>query len=543
MSAEQKNNILKQGSILAVASIMVRLIGVIYRIPMNNILGEEGNGIYSVAFNIYNTALIISSYSLPLAVSKLVSARTVKREYKNAYHIFQNAMVFALISGAIAGMVIFFGAESFESLYVKQGLARPLRFLAPTLFTVAVLGVLRGLFQGKGTMGPTAFSQVLEQIINAVVSVFAAYFFMSEHSAALDIASYGAAGGTLGTLSGSLMALISLLFVFALNYPVFKRQMKRDSGRKRESNALQFRYLIFTIIPVILSQTVYQISTTIDDALFGNIMNQKKFDSVVITSLQGVYNSQYILLVNVPLSIATAMASSAIPSIVASMEVGNYSTVKKKITSVIKFNMVIAFPSAVGLTVLARPIMSLLFPSLVTYQDVAVNLMVYGSLAVVFFAFSTITSGILQGMNYMNLPVIHNLAALLVHIALIIGLLNFTELGIYVLVIGNVTFPVLVCILNWIAIKKHLKYRQEIKGTFLIPLISSLAMGAAVYGVYNFSYGLIKSNLICTLISVFAAVLVYGVLILVLRCFNEEEIYDLPLGRTIARMAKKLHLM
>lgn len=543
MSAEQKNNILIQGSILAVASIMVRLIGVIYRIPMNNILGEEGNGIYSVAFNIYNTALIISSYSLPLAVSKLVSARTVKREYKNAYRIFRNAMLFALISGILAGLIIFFGAEGFEKLYVKPGLARPLRILAPTLFVVAVLGVLRGLFQGKGTMVPTAFSQILEQIVNAIVSVAAAYFFMSEHSAALDIASYGAEGGTLGTLSGALMALIVLLFVFLLNRPVFKRQIKRDRSRRRESSGLQFAYLIFTIIPVILSQTVYQISTTVDDALFGNIMNRKGFEEVLITSLQGVYNSQYILLVNVPLSIATAMASSAIPSIVASMEMKNYPMVKNKITSVIKFNMVIAFPSAVGLMVLARPIMTLLFPSLVTYQDVAVELMFYGSPAIIFFAFSTITSGILQGMNYMNLPVIHNLIALTVHIVIMVVLLNFTELGIYVLVIGNVTFPILVCVLNWIAIKRKLHYKQEIRGTFFIPLIASAIMGAAAYGIYKLTYTVIKSNPVCTLIAVFTAVVIYGGLILVLRCFKEEEIYDLPLGRKIAGAAKKLHLM
>lgn len=543
MSAEQKNNILVQGSILAVASIMVRLIGVVYRIPMNNILGEEGNGIYSVAFNIYNTALIISSYSLPLAVSKLVSARTVKREYKNAYRIFRNAMLFAIISGLLAGLIIFFGAEGFEKLYVKPGLARPLRILAPTLFVVAVLGVLRGLFQGKGTMVPTAFSQILEQIVNAIVSVAAAYFFMSAHSASIEIAAYGAAGGTLGTFSGALMALLVLLLVFALNRPLFKKQMKRDRSRRVESDGRQFAFLIYTIIPVILSQTVYQISTTIDDVLFGNIMNQKGFDNVLITSLQGVYNSQYILLVNVPLSIATAMASSAIPSIVASMEMKNYSMVRNKITSVIKFNMVIAFPSAVGLMVLAKPIMTLLFPSLVTYRDVAANLMFYGSLAIIFFAFSTITSGILQGMNYMSLPVIHNLISLVVHIVLMVVLLNFTELGIYVLVIGNVTFPILVCVLNWIAIKKRLGYRQEIRGTFFVPLIASIIMGAATYGIYKLIYAVIHSNLLCTLISVLAAVVIYGGLILVLRCFKEEEIYDLPLGRTIARVAKKLHLL
>lgn len=543
MAAKSKNNILVQGSILAAASILVRLIGVIYRIPMSNILGEEGNGVYSVAFNIYNTALIISSYSLPLAVSKLVSQRTAKKQYSNAHSIFKNALLFALIAGAIAGLVVFFGADFFEKIYAREGLSKPLRILAPTLFVVAILGVFRGFFQGKGNMVPTAFSQIMEQIVNAVVSVAAAYGFMSAHSASLEISAYGAAGGTLGTLSGALTALLFFFMVYALNYPLIRRQKKKDQLSKKESTSYQYRILIATIIPVILSQTVYQISTTIDDALFGNIMKSKGFSDTVISSLQGVYNSQYILLVNVPLSIATAMASSSIPSIVASIESGAHALVKKKISSVIKFNMVIAFPSAVGLTVLAEPIIKLLFPRLVTYQKEAIQLMVIGSLAVIFFAYSTITSGILQGMNYMSLPVIHNAVSLVIHIILMVVLLNLTDLGILSLVIGNVTFPIVVCLLNWRAISQKIRYRQEIVRTFMVPLISSVIMGAVAFGVYRLAFLLIPSNAVCTICAIVAAVVVYGFEILAFRCFTREEMYDLPMGRTISRVEEKLHLL
>lgn len=543
MSAQKKNNILVQGSILAVASILVRLIGVIYRVPMSNILGEEGNGIYSVAFNIYNTALIISSYSLPLAVSKLVSARTVKKEYTNAFHIFKNALLFAIISGLLAALVLFLGSGFFENLYARDGLSRPLKILAPTLFVVALLGVFRGLFQGKGTMFPTAVSQIIEQIVNAVVSVYAAYSFMAAHSASDEISAYGAAGGTLGTLSGAFAAFCLLMFAFVLNYPLFKKQMRRDRTRYRESASEQYRILIMTIIPVILSQTVYQIGITIDDALFGNILSRKGVAAEVVSSLQGVYNSQYVLLVNVPLSIATAMASSTIPSIVASIESGQMKLVKEKIASVIKFNMVIAFPSAVGLSVMARPIIRLLFPRLVTYQETAISLMVFGSAAVVFFAYSTITSSILQGMSCMSLPVIHNAIALVVHILLTVLLLNFTGLGVYVLIIGNVTFPILVCILNWRSIRNRLAYRQEIKKTFLVPLLASVIMGAAAYGSCLLLRLVVSSALIETLVGVLVAVIVYVICIFLFHCFSKEEIYDLPCGRTIAKAAQKLHLL
>lgn len=543
MSVQKKNNILVQGSILAVASILVRLIGVIYRVPMSNILGEEGNGIYSVAFNIYNTALIISSYSLPLAVSKLVSARTVKKEYRNAFYIFKHALLFAVIAGLIAALVIFFGADFFEKIYARAGLSRPLRILAPTLFVVALLGVFRGLFQGKGTMFPTAVSQIIEQIVNAVVSVYAAYSFMSAHSASMEISAYGAAGGTLGTLSGAVSALCLFIFVFVLNYPLFRKQMRRDRTRYQESTGEQYRILILTIIPVILSQTVYQIGITIDDALFGNIMSSKGIADEVVSSLQGVYNSQYILLVNVPLSIATAMASSTIPSIVASIESNQMQAVKEKIASVIKFNMVIAFPSAVGLSVMAQPIIRLLFPRLVNYQDTAIDLMIFGSAAVVFFAYSTITSGILQGMNCMSLPVIHNAISLIVHIILMFVLLQFTNLGVYVLIIGNVTFPILVCILNWRSIRQKLNYHQEMKKTFLVPMIASAFMGIAAFGVCRLLRLVIQSSLVETIVGILVAVAVYFIGIFLLRCFSTEEIYNLPCGRTLARVAGKLHLL
>ena len=169
-------NILKQGSVLATASILVRIIGLVYRVPMANILGDEGMGIYSAAAEIYNILLIISSYGMPMAVSKMVSAKCSQRRYKEAYHIFNCSMVFSIFSGGTAALFVFLGADMLEKNFFSKyhGIAIPLRILAPTIFVVAVMGVLRGLYQGRKTMMPTALSQIIEQIINAIVSVAAA---------------------------------------------------------------------------------------------------------------------------------------------------------------------------------------------------------------------------------------------------------------------------------------------------------------------------------------------------------------------------------
>lgn len=541
-NTKKKNSFLMQGSILALAGIVTKLIGFVYRIPMTNLLGEQGNGIYSVAYGIYNIALTLSSYSLPLAVSKLVSARFAKREYRNAWRIFQDALLFALIAGSIACLVLFFGADALEELYARNGLAKPLRILAPTTFVVALLGVFRGYFQGKGTMMPTAFSQIVEQLVNALISVLAAWQFVRIYSDSPQKAAYGAAGGTVGTLAGAAAALCFLLVVFSAYLPVVKRQNARDRS-KQESHARLYQALLFTVFPIILSQTIYQIGYTIDDFLFGNLMAGRQIADDVISSLQGVFNTQYNLLINLPVAVASAMAASTIPSIVASGVQGKKRERNQKIHVVVKLNMAIAFPSAVGLALLSRPIITLLFPSLVTYRDVAVYLLLTGSSAVIFYALSTITGAILQGGNYMRIPVIHSGISLVFHVVLVYSLLKFTDLGVYALIIGNVTFPLLVSLLNCRAVKKKMGYRWELKRTFLFPFFSSLLMGIVIFLV-NFIVQLLFSSIdgmdnISSLISLILGgglgIFVYGAVLLATRCFSQEEMRGLPVLRKFVR--------
>lgn len=544
MSKSEKgtNDFLKQGTLLAAASIIVRMIGLIYRIPMANTLGEEGNGIYSIAFNIYSLALIISSYSLPLAVSKMVAAKVAQKEYRNAYRYFMAALKFAIISGAVVGGAVFLGAEVLADLFETPGAKYPLQILAPTIFVVALLGVFRGFFQGNSTMVPTAVSQIFEQIVNAVVSVAAAYGFMKAHSASKHISAYGAAGGTLGTLMGAMTALVFLIGVYFLYKPVLKRKMKRDKT-KDISNRVLYEGLIMTIMPVILSQTIYQCSSTIDTMLFGKIMKFKGMEEAVRSSMIGVYGSQYTVLLSVPLGIATAMGTSMIPSIVSSYTLGNYKEVKKKVKSVIKFNMLIAFPSVAGLTVLSEPIIRLLFPNLVTYRGIAAKLLLFGSAALIFSALSTVTSGVLQGINRMKLPMIHSAISLGIHIVIVAILLVATDMGIYALVIGNITFPLVVCILNARSVKQYLKYNQEVKTTFMIPLLSSVIMGASVFAVYQIMELLLHYNLISVAVSVIIGIIVYFVCILLFRGVEKHELQEMPMGRTMASIAEKVHLL
>lgn len=534
---------LKQGSILALASILVRVIGMIYRIPMANIIGDEGNGVYSAAFEIYNILLIISSYGMPMAVSKMVSAKCAMQKYKDAYRIFRCSMVFSICTGGVMALFVYFGADWLEAKFFAQyqGISLPLRVLAPTIFIVAVLGVFRGLFQGRKTMLPTAVSQLVEQVVNAFVSVAAAYFLMRAHSASADMPAWGAAGGTWGTCLGALSALILLLFIYLLYRPVIHKQERRDRASESASLKKTYKLILITVIPIILSQTVYQLSGIVDVTLFNTVMGAKGFSSTVVSTMQGIYSTKYRLLVSVPIAVSTAIASSMIPSLVSSFTARDSKRVEQKVTMAVRFNMIIAFPSAVGLAVLARPIISLLFPS----SDIATGsmLMIIGSSCIIFYALSTVTSAVLQSIDQMQLPVIHSLASLVIHIGIVWALLQFTQLGVYALVVGNVTYPLVVCILNAHSVRKHLGIKQEMTRSFCIPFLASVTMGAAAFIVYHGLHLIIKSNLICLLSALCIAVVVYFVLVLLLKGLTREELYEFPMGRKMSVLAEKFHLI
>ena len=158
-------NIIMHGGILAMAGVFVRIIGLVYRIPMVNIIGAEANGIYGAAFNVYNIMLVLSSYGLPMAVSKLISGRLANHRYRDARKIFISSVTVSICTGGTAAFILYFGANFIEKHFYSaySGIALPLRVLAPTIFIVSVLGVLRGFYQGQGTTIPTAISQLFER--------------------------------------------------------------------------------------------------------------------------------------------------------------------------------------------------------------------------------------------------------------------------------------------------------------------------------------------------------------------------------------------
>ena len=534
-------NFLIQGSILAAAGIIVRLIGLLYKVPMTRILGTEGIGYYNTAYEIYNIGLILSSYSLPLAISKLIAARRIRGRYQDARRVYLCGMAFGITVGTAMTAILLYGSSWItEPIFKSPGSALPLAVMAPTVLVFSVMGIIRGYFQGFGNMIPTSVSQIIEQVIHAAVSIVASYLFIRWFADAASPASYGAAGGTLGTLTGALAALIFLSAMMLRHRKSQAELYRRPQSVSTESWKSVFWALLVTLTPIILSQFVYQLSGSVDNSMFGQIMSAKGLTEKERMSLLGIYGGEYRLLTNVPVAIASSLGTSMIPSIVASKTQRDFPAVQKKIRLTVKFNMLIAIPCAVGMGVLAGPIMRLIFGD---NSALTRNLLTLGAPAVIFFSLSTVTNAVLQGIDLMRKSVTHSAISLALHVILVYVLLQHFNMGVYGLVIGNVTFALAVCILNWLAIGKALKYRQEIRTTFLLPLVSSAVMGAFALAVYRLVTSITGYYQLGILVSVPLAMILYGILIILTKSVTEEELPDMPFGMRILRLCRKARLI
>jgi stage V sporulation protein B len=545
---KKSSDFLVQGSILAMASIISRIIGLIYRIPLTNIIGDGGNNIYAAAYDVYNILLLISSYSLPLAVSKLVAARLAVGEKKNANRVFKGALVFALTTGTIAFIIVFVFADAITKLLATPQSYLALKVLGPGLIIVAVMGVVRGYFQGMGTMVPSAISQIIEQIVNAIVSVIGAYYLFSYGSKVGAVVgnsqeygeAFGAAGGTLGTVTGACASLLFLAVVYFSYSRTFKKGIRSDRYHKRESYSSIAKLLIVTIVPVLLSTTVYNISSIIDQGIFKNVALFQGYSASDISTWWGVFTGKYKVLTNVPIAIASAMAASCVPSITGAFSQKDEELVRTKISSSLRFIMLLAFPCMVGLCVLASPILQLLFHDA---RPLGATMIVVGGISIIFYSISTLSNAALQGIDRMSEPVKNAIFSLGLHIVVLLILMFVFHTNIYAVILANVFFSLIMCIFNSRSLYKYCGFKQEYKKTYVIPAIASALMGIVVFAVYKLVILALHSNTLATFVGILAGMLSYSIFITRLGGVTEEELKNFPKGGMIVKVLKKIRVL
>lgn len=539
-----KNAIVIQGSILAIASIISRMIGIIYRIPLVKILGDEGMGLYSMAFEIYVLILLISSYSLPMAVSKLVSQTNLRKEYRNSYKILKTTLLVAFITGGLFSFFVFIFASQIAQSFISNPLGGyALRALAPAIVVVSIVGVLRGFFQGLGTMVPTAVSQIIEQITNGIVSVGAAYYLYQVGQKLGDMkrgVAYGAMGGTMGTTTGAMMSLIFLGFLwFAFRY-VNQKRLRYNGGIVEISKREILSMLMVTAVPIILNTAVMNILNVVDLKLFNHFLKGQLEVGTTTSSLWGIYSSKYRLLINFPISLADAMTASLVPGLIISYVQRDKGAVYEKMEAAIRFIFILLIPASIGLASIGMPVVDLLLKD---DRKLLVYMFLMGSWAIGFTGFSTLSSGIFQGINKNRVPVLNALKALVIHIILLCVLLGVFKLNIYGLVIGEACFGLTTFLFNYHSVRKYTGYRIDWKMAVMMPLFCSLIMGIVTFVSEKGIYLLLGRRSISVLVSLFLGGVTYMILLIKTKTLVREEILDFPKGEKIVHLLERCHLL
>ena len=534
----KKSSLLRNTSILMIATIVSRVIGLLYRSPLGAAIGSEGLGYYGTASNVYVILLLISSYSIPMAVSKIISERLALKQYRNAQRVFHGALIYAATVGGLAALLAFFGGK-YLLAYNQQSALPALRVLVPTIFFSAILGVLRGYFQAHNTMVPTSVSQILEQIANAVVSILAGYLLISAFATdSTSKAILGSVGGTMGTAAGVLVGLLFMIFVYRVNRRGIHKKIKKDRSHTEESYGNILKILFFMVTPVIFTTFIYNANAYVDNYIYSSLMGWHGVDSSVINAAYGEFSNYYVTLINVPLALASASASAMMPEVSGEFAVGNYREANARILQTIRLTMFLSIPAAVGLGVLSFPITGVLFSA---STELSAWLLLGGSVSVVFSALSTITNSALQSIGRQKTALRNAAISLGLNVLVVTVILLVSEKpGIYAVLIANIAFSVSMCFLNNLSIRKYLRFRNEIRNTYLKPLAAAAGMGVVTWIVYYGLYLLTRLEALCLLAAIVVAVPLYLILYVWITQIPEEEMRRFPMGTKIVKVLKLL---
>ncbi len=543
------SSFVKGAAILALATFLTKIIGLIYRLPLTSVLGDEGNGLYADAFQVYTVLITLSAYGLPTAISKLVAERTAKGAYKDAHRVFKISMLYSGIFGGVLAMIMWVFAGNIANIMGSPRTVYAMRSLAPTVLIVVLMSSFRGYFQGLNTMTPTAVSQVIEQVVNAIFSVVLAYALIGRglESAVL--------GSTLGTGLGAFAGFIFILFVYWLIRPNIHKKMEKSRAYEYESSLNIFKKIIITTLPILMGTAVFSLTSTIDLKMINDRLptvieqiiknGQEGYIGIgnlagltpvqIVDMLKGQYSVKYLTLVSVPISLIISLSTASTPAISYAMAIQNYDDVREKTGLVMKIGMLFAFPAAIGMAVLANPIIKLLFRS----QSDGGYLLQLGAISIVFITISQICTGILQGMGKQHLPTIHALVACLVKIGLNLVLLSVPSVNIRAIIYSTIGCYLVFSFLNLKSVIKFTGVVFDTVDIFIKPALISTLMGLVTL-VGSLLIGKITgSAFVQVAVLVPIAVVIYGVGVIKFNALTPAELQMIPGGTKVIDLLQK----
>ena len=548
-------------TILAAGIAIVKIIGMLYKIPLVSVIGDAGYADFSNAYNIYSVLLTISTAGLPVALSKMVSEANTMGRRDQVHKVFRVALGAFLALGLISFFIMYFGAARLAGLMGDSMAADSIRVLSPAVVCVGCLAAFRGYAQGHGNMVPTAASQVIEALCKLVIGLALAVYLMGlgrpEHE--------GAAGAIAGVTVGTILALGYMVVSFALQ----RRREDPCLDRSTDSAGGILKTLLTIAIPITLTSSMVGIVTVIDSALVQSQLQKALLtvpdswalyedfldfgplsaalaggadSAAALTAAEESSRSLYgnyagtLTIYNLPSSLMVAITASVIPAISAALARRSRKSARRIAAASLRMCAIAALPMGVGLLVLGEPIIRLLFRSL----DPALAGALLSTLGVasIFVCVMMVCNSILQAYGFINLPVVIMLLGGVVKIAVNYNLVVMPQVGIYGAPMGNVLCFGLVCVLDLIVVSRVIPGFPGLFSLFGKPVLAAAVMGGAVWGCYGLTSRLIESNTVCTLLSICVGGAVYLALIVLLRALTRDELALMPKGDKIARLLR-----
>ena len=524
---------MKGATILVIAGIVSKIFGAIFRIPLTNMIGAEGQAYYSAAYALYQLLFVIATAGFPVAISRMVSSRVAENDFINAHKSYKLAMKISWALGITSFIVMYFGAGVIANLYKNPGSEASMRAISVALLFTPLVASMRGYYQGRQNMKPTGVTEVIEQMMRVVVGLALAFMF---YKTSLVNA---AAGATFGASAGIIAAFIAMMFIYARDKNT-RTRLFEESVVREETDKTRLKELLAFLIPITIGSAVMPIMFNIDAGMIPRRLLESGWDRVMTDKLYGLMGGFCDPIINLPNIFIDAICISLMPAVTTAYTLKNKSDLDDHIKTGLKTMMIITYPCAIGLIVLAKPILTMLFYK--QYDDAIMAIPAFRilSVSIITLAVMRTFSTSLQGIGKMMLPVWNLLIGALVKAVVSYILLGIPAVNINGAAFGSVIAYVTAGILNYRALKKYTDVSLDMKSIFIRPLAAALIMGVSAIVVYKLIFMITSSNSLATLISIMIAAFVYFVTAFLTGAVTKEEVELIPKGDLLYRMAVKL---
>jgi len=531
-----RKSFVRGAAILGIAGLFGKVIGAFYRIPLANIIGAEGAGLYSLAYPVYAALLVISTAGIPTAISRMVSEKKAVGDHEGAHKVFTVSLKLLTAIGLLTTIIMIAGNRFFAELIGNEKSSYSFLAIAPALFLVSILSAYRGYFQGMQMMEPTAVSQVVEQCGKLVLGLGLAYQWRDMGP------QYGAAGALAGVTLSELAALVLLLGVYHRK----KKDLKEEILNSRKNTIQEgFRQvalrLIGIAVPITLGASIMPIVSFIDASIVINRLKAIGLTAGYATELYGLLTFIVNPLINMPAVLTIALAMSLVPAISESYALKDMETVREKSATGIRLALLLGLPAAAGLFLLARPIVALLYRSYSSEQlDIAAALLRTMAAAVLFLSLVQTLTGILQGLGKERTPVGNLFIGAVLKVALSYFLIGIPHINIQGATAGTVVCYAVAAVLNFINLVKRIGMKMNVKDVLVKPIISVAGMSVIVWIVSEWARNMNKSNTVVAFSSILAGILGYFALLLLTGALQQEDMDYLPGGKKVGKMMRRL---